>query len=279
MILVDSHVHIHDCFDLQVFLDSALANFTKEAVRWGQEDTFMAFLLLTESQGENWFHRLKGGLQDRGTTPDKPISNWTFHRTQEDCSLLAQSVNTQGIHMVAGRQIVAAENLEVLALATTELFEDGDPLIEVIQAVKERGGIPVIPWGAGKWTGKRGEFLRAIIEKAEDSSLFLGDNGGRPSILPRPRLFQLAEERSIRVLPGSDPLPFRSEARCAGSFGFSIPRVVSTEHPGQDLKRILLDPKTSFRTYGRLEMPHRFLRNQLAMQIIKRRNRRKKAIT
>ena len=273
MILVDSHVHIHGCFKLQVFLDSALANFMEEAGRCGHENDFTAFLLLTESKGENWFHRLKGGLQDRENGEDKIVNNWTFHPTREIYSLLARSLNGREIFMVAGRQILTRENLEVLALATTELFEDGNPLLEVIRAVRERGGIPVIPWGAGKWTGKRGEILKNLIEGAGDSSLFLGDNGGRPAILPRPRLFRLAEERGIRVLPGSDPLPFPSEVRRAGSFGLAIANMVNSEDPAEELKRILLDPKTPFRAYGRLEILHRFLRKQIAMQIKKRRNR------
>jgi len=60
MILVDAHVHIYDCFDIQTFLDSAFANFKAEAARCGQEDSFTAVLLLTETAKDNWFQRLAG---------------------------------------------------------------------------------------------------------------------------------------------------------------------------------------------------------------------------
>ena len=40
MILVDAHVHIYDCLDIQTFLDSALENFKAEAARCGQQNSF-----------------------------------------------------------------------------------------------------------------------------------------------------------------------------------------------------------------------------------------------
>lgn len=52
---------------------------------------------------------------------------------------------------MAGRQIVTAEKLEVLALGTDLDIDDGRPIREVLSLVTENGGLPVIPWGAGKW--------------------------------------------------------------------------------------------------------------------------------
>jgi hypothetical protein len=269
MILVDAHVHIYDCFDLQHFLDSAVKNFKAEAARWGQEDDFTALLLLTETAKENWFHRLAGYAGSRSGNGTESIGNWTFHRTNEDHSLYAQSEKSQGFFLIAGRQIVTAEDLEVLALMTDRQFEDGRPLEEVIQAVKETSAIPVIPWGFGKWMGKRGAILENILRKGKDSILFLGDNSGRPVFLPRPSLFEFAEKKGIRVLPGSDSLPFLSESQRVGCFGLSIHGTISREHPARDLKRIFLDPKTRFQAYGNLENPYRFFRNQLTAQIVK----------
>lgn len=275
MILVDAHVHIYDCFDLQHFLDSAVKNFKAEAARWDQEDDFTAFLLLTETAKENWFHRLAGYAGSRSGNGTESIGNWTFHRTNEDCSLYAQSEKSQGFFLIAGRQIVTAEDLEVLALMTDRQFEDGRPLEEVIQAVKETSAIPVIPWGFGKWMGKRGAILENILRKEKDSFLFLGDNSGRPVFLPRPSLFEFAEKKGIRVLPGSDSLPFLSESQRVGSFGLSIEGTITRERPARDLKRILLDPKTRFQAYGNLEHPYRFFRNQLRARIVKRRRKQK----
>ena len=269
MILVDAHVHIYDCFDLQSFLDSALKNFKAEAARCGQENSFTALLLLTETAKENWFHRLAGYAGNKSGTGTKSIGYWTFHRTNENCSLYARRRDNQELFLIAGRQIVTAEGLEVLALATAQTFTDGSPTVELIEAVKESSGIPVIPWGFGKWMGKRGAILKNILRKEKDSFLFLGDNSGRPVFLPRPSLFELAKEKGIRVLPGSDSLPFPSESHRVGSFGLSIQETITRERPASDLKRILLDPKTRFQAYGNLEHPYRFFRNQLTARIVK----------
>ncbi len=278
MILVDAHVHIYDCFDIQIFLDSAFANFKAEAARHGQQNSFTAFLLLTETARENWFHRLAGYAGGQTGTGTESIAKWTLHRTNESCTLYAQSENSQSLFLIAGRQIVTADNLEVLALATGKTFRDGSPIVELIEAVKKSGAIPVIPWGFGKWIGRRGVILKNLLETAKDPGFFLGDNRGRPVFWPRPSLFELAKTKGIRVLPGTDCFPFPSESYRAGSFGLSIQGTQGTitpEHPARDLKRILLDPKTRLQAYGDLEHPYRFFRNQLTAQIVKQRHKQK----
>ncbi|OEU78091.1 MAG: hypothetical protein BA872_00195 [Desulfobacterales bacterium C00003060] len=105
MIFVDAHVHIYDCFDLETFLDSALENFRAEAARCQQEDAFTALLLLTETAKENWFHRLAGYAGNQSGNRTESIGNWTFHRTNEDYSLYAQSEKSQGFFLIAGCQI------------------------------------------------------------------------------------------------------------------------------------------------------------------------------
>ncbi len=275
MILVDAHVHIYNCFDLELFFDSAFANFRSEAARLGHVDDFTGILLLTETSKDNWFECLTGYAGGKDGIGSKPIGNWTFHHTNETCSLCIRNGTNESLFLIAGRQIVTEENLEVLALITEREFEDGLPLTEMIQSVRNYGAIPVIPWGFGKWAGRRGAILREILEANNDVEVFLGDNGNRPSFLPRSSHFKLAEMEGIRVLPGSDPLPFASESCRPGTFGFSVEGSITSQHPAKDLKRILLDPSTRPRAYGLLEKPYRFLRNQLAMQILKRLNKPK----
>jgi len=137
----------------------------------------------------------------------------------------------------------------------------------------EYGGIPVVPWGFGKWMGKRGNILSEFLEKGSSFPLFLGDNSGRPSFLPRPPQFRMGKENGVQVLPGSDPLPFPSECRKPGSFGFAISGSVDPDKPGYAIRRILLDSLTRPISYGQLETLPRFLRNQLFMQLLKLKNR------
>jgi len=135
--------------------------------------------------------------------------------------------------------------------------------------VIKSGAIPVIPWGFGKWVARRGKILRNFLEKNQFSPLFLGDNGGRPGFWPRPSYFKKAEENGLRVLPGSDPLPLTSESSRPGSFGFSFQGTLDPRHPGMDIKKILLDPKTHLQPYGSLENPYRFAYKQLAIRLNK----------
>ena len=72
-------------------------------------------------------------------------------------SLTASSKSGQDLSIVAGRQIVTAENLEILALGFDAGLDDGLPIDEVILAVQAAGALCVLPWGFGKWTGKRGQ--------------------------------------------------------------------------------------------------------------------------
>jgi len=270
MILIDAHVHIYDCFDLKKFFDAAYANFKSEADRLGYGDDFAAILLLAETSKENWFNRL-GDYADGKDLPDnKKTGKWTFHRTGESCSLLARSKDDKVLFLVSGRQIVSAENLELLALCTIKSFEDGTPIIELIELIKEVEGIPVIPWGLGKWFGMRGNILSEYLKTLKDSKVFLGDNSGRPTFLPLPSHFQLAKKKGIHILPGSDPLPFATEYNNVGSFGFIIPGIISEDHPAKELKQTLMKPTLSIKSYGDFENSFRFFRNQIKMQLKKR---------
>lgn len=271
MILIDAHVHIYDCFDLEKLFDSAFANFKSEADRLGHGNNFTAILLLAETSNENWFNRLADYSEDENASGGKAIGNWTFHRTSEECSLIVRSNPDQVLFLISGHQIVSAENLEVLALATKSMFKDGTPIEDLIYEVNGCNGIPVIPWGFGKWTGSRGNILKNLIESAEGSNIFLGDNGGRSLLLPTPYQFRLAEKKRIKILPGSDPLPLAFECQRVGSFGLSLNRVISEEHPAKNLKQALTDPMIQFQSFGQLEHPFCFLRNQFEVRI--RRNK------
>jgi hypothetical protein len=270
LILLDAHVHIYPCFDLASFLDAALRNFTQEAQERGCANRFVGVLLLTESVGHNWFARLRNDARGSDTNEKLDTGTWRTETTGEDCSLCVRTSASESLIIIAGRQIVTRENLEVLALCTDASFDDGLPLRTSVGAVRTAAGVPVIPWGAGKWLGKRGEVLRDLLESETSHTIFLGDNSARPKLWKNPVHFRFAREKGIRILPGTDPLPFRSESHRPGSFGAAVVGQLSLEYPGRDVKRILLDPSTQPQPYGYLETTYRFVRNQAAMQLRKR---------
>ena len=132
------------------------------------------------------------------------------------------------------------------------------------------GGLAVLPWGFGKWWGRRGRVLDRFLETADPGRVFLGDNGGRFAGAGEPRQFALARRRSIPILPGSDPLPLAGDAHRVGSYGFVLDGPLDSTRPAAALKARLLALRDQPRGYGRLQPLWHFLANQLGMQWRKR---------
>lgn len=266
LMLVDGHVHIHSCFDIEVLLDAALNNFQSL-----HHPNSAFFLVLTESRSQNYFQRLFQ-LGQGNEENELNLNNWQIVLTDESHSLYAKKSdaesNTQGIYLIAGRQIVTLEGLEVLALITDKTFPDGCPIEQTIQSVLNSGGIPVIPWGFGKWIGKRGRRLSELL-RSQIPNLFLADNSGRPIFWTEPAFFKQAKRQGIGILSGSDPFPFESEVKRPGSAGFSISGVLDPSKPAVSLRNLLLQPNSSPKLYGDLETSLNCLRNQVAIQFIK----------
>jgi hypothetical protein len=167
--------------------------------------------------------------------------------------------------IIAGRQVATHEGLEVLALATCRQFEDGLSVLETLKQVRASGGLAVVPWGFGKWWGRRGTLLTDVLESGELDAL--GDNGGRPRILSEPRQFSMARSKGLPILPGSDPLPFPGQERRVGSFGFVLEGMLSARTPARDLRRLLSARTRSVWRFGSLQRIGPFLSAQLRMQL------------
>jgi hypothetical protein len=256
---VDAHVHLHDCFQLQTFLDAAAAHARMESVRARVAPA--GVLLFAESSGAHRFRDLRDRFEELG------VAGWECRRTQERESVILVRDQGELLIAVAGRQIATAQQLEVLALCGDVEIGDGMPLAATIRQVQAAGALPVIPWGFGKWWFRRQRLVRAAVENAAQPGLFLGDNGGRPQWSRRPALFRLAEKRGIFALPGSDPLPFASEMGKVGRYGFVLDADLDAERPAAAIRRWLLGTARPPQTYGRREAALHFARVQLAMQV------------
>ncbi len=272
-VLADAHVHIHDCFDLDSMFDCAWSNFNQAAAALGQSAQVQYLLLLTESRWANYFERLRAD--------EVALQRWQVQPNSELCSLSLQRSTGKGtgqdassaarLTLVAGNQVVSQEGLELLTLGTEQRFEDGEPLVDSLQQATQAGAVCVIPWGFGKWMGRRGRVLEGLLADADLPPFHLGDNSGRPWFWPRPAPFSRGGSRARRVLPGSDPLPFTAEFWRAGSFGFHLPVSSEPAAPMQALAQALQAPAATLHAYGRQEGAVRFVRNQVAMQFRKRR--------
>jgi hypothetical protein len=265
-VLVDAHVHLYDGFAAGAFLDAAAANFAAAARALRLPADTPGMLLLAESQGVDAFSQLANG--------SRPAAPWRLEPTAEPVSLLASGPAGPPLALVAGRQIVTAEGLEVLALGTRARFADGQPARDALAAVLATGALAVLPWAVGKWTGRRGALIQELLQDLLTARLYAGDNGGRLAWWPRPRLLAQAERCGRPVLPGSDPLPLPAEVSKPGRYGFVAEVNLDRRGPFAPLKQWLDAQTTSPRPYGRLERPLVFVGHQIAMQVRKRGRRR-----
>lgn len=265
--LVDAHVHLHACFDLEQALEQAARNFRRAMMGLGVSAAdAVGCLMLTETARDDRFRAMSQA------TP-ATIGRWRVEPTQEPCSLTARAAGELLIAIVAGRQVVTREDLEVLALGTTQRFDDGEPIESTLQRVREAGALAVVPWGFGKWTGRRGRIVRGLIEQAPPQGLCLGDNGGRWRWGPYPRLLRQAQDRGLTVLPGSDPLPFPRQIHRLGGYGFVLPGALDPRTPAASVRRALGHAARPLRCFGSRQGTFGFVYWQIAMQLRKRMER------
>ncbi len=236
-LLVDGHVHVHAGYDRSRFLSAAADNLS----RFGDG---LPTLLLAEMGDDNVFEGWRGG--------DAP---WPLTRTDEGESLFLGS----RMLVVAGRQIVTAERIEVLALLTAEHFPDGRPLSEILEAIKAAGAIAVLPWGVGKWLGRRGREVAAAAARHE---VFMGDNAGRPVGWPAPKPF-----RERPVLPGTDPLRLPGQEGVVGTFGFAMLCDLDARRPAATIRAALRNLEGSPDSFGRRTGPIGFVRQQIGLRL------------
>ena len=269
--LIDGHVHYYPNFDRDRFFDSALANFRSAASAHATNTEYAGWLLLAESAGMHYFRLF------RDTAGQTAGGVWTIQETGEAESLVARRDTGEGLLLVAGRQVITAEGLEVLALCCDANPDDGRPLRAAVDAARGLDAIVVLPWAFGKWWLRRGDLIDEFVKSAEPTHIFLGDNGGRTRLGPRPRPFRVAESRGIRILPGSDAFPLSFDAGRTGSYGFVIDGTIERSRPAAGLKRLLRNGVETPLPYGDPIGVIGFCRNQLLVRLNAQRTRVRRA--
>lgn len=253
--LVDGHTHIHDNVDLSQFLDSACANFRRYGSSPDRDPD--AVLCLADFNGAEGFSRLlarfEAGHCDR----------WELSKIDD---VLVCAKNTEGdtLWIVAGRQLVTAERIEVMALGCVQPLVDGLSLQDTLNAILDVQALPVLPWGVGKWLGKRGRQVKEAMTQY-GAKIALGDNGGRPWFWYS-SLLALARKIDVRVIPGTDPLRVNSDFLRGGSFGVAIDGSFNRMKPLLSIKLALNNGTVRFRTFGKTFGLIPFLRCQYALR-------------
>lgn len=262
-LFVDAHVHIYDVYDLDALFDAAMRNFARAAEAAGLAKAPRDhMLLLTETVNDHAFDALASG--------ERVPRRWKISSTNEP-AVLRVSLADASLWIVAGRQIATREDLEVLALGTTRRFADKEPIKVSLAESDESAALTALPWGFGKWWGARGGIIKGLINSTRTRPLYIGDNGGRLSMSGRPSLFAVGERAGLKVLPGTDPLPFAGQEQRVGSFGMILEDWQPDEPPLAQLVKRLAGKGAAPRDFGHLTGVTDFVKLQIAMQLRKRR--------
>jgi len=255
---VDAHVHFYHLRLVEPTLDAALGNLRRVARR---AHGLIGVLLLTQARFEHVFEELESLTS---------IGDWTLRSAAHEAQTLIARRDGAELAIVCGRQIRAEAGLEVLALGTQHTFPEDRPLAATIDAVHDSGALAVLPWGFGKWLGRRGVLVRATLTSEGRDRLFLGDNGGRLALAPTPAIVRGFEQLGFRVLPGTDPFPFGGDFRRVGAFGFLADVADPGDASWSCLREWLIRSPVSPRRFGDACRPARFVFNQIGIQIYNR---------
>ncbi len=144
-LIVDGHVHIYDCGDLDKFFDMAINNMDNMYKSiYPEDNNYQKALLFTEGKNNDYFSRFKAN-DNFGKH-----SEYKFENIQEDCSLILSKNNEPRCYIISGRQIVTREKLEVLSIASSQNIEDGLSIEDVVKKLLDNQQIVIINWGVGK---------------------------------------------------------------------------------------------------------------------------------
>ena len=249
-VVVDGHVHVYDLFDPETFLAAVELNLQN----FGDGPKV---LMLAEGRSADWFGGLRAGSA-------RLPAGYAVEATGEDSSLMLTKFGKPLCWVIAGRQIVTAEDLEIIRIGSPEVIPDGHPIDQVVKQVLDGPGIAVLAWGVGKWLFGRGRIIGRIQREFFGPRLFVGDNRGRPVWWGRPRQFDRARRLGMQVLAGSDPLPFAEEQELVGSYGFTLDCAWDPRAPAHSVLSALTQgaPAT---TVGHRDGPMAFFSRQWGM--------------
>ena len=251
-IAIDAHVHIYDMARAEDILRSSVRNFARAS----GTSSRTAALMLTESANFDAFSR----LWEAASAGDVKLER------REERELLCAALDGWRLLILAGRQIVSAEGLEVHALCTTARAPDGKPLAHLLDELDDADALVALPWAVGKWLGPRRGAIKSALMSRNPGRLFLSDNSARPQLWHEP-LFRQAERLGAKVLAGSDPLPLPGAERRVGSVGCAIRARLSDSTPVSDLKEALRDPRRPIRRFGTMDTPMQLLANQMRLRV------------
>ena len=212
--IVDTHVHLRDGVRVEQLLDVAAANFKTQLESQNKSAAqACCVLFMTESSGEQCFNQCQCG---------NVFGGWRFEHVLGEHFVLMTHEQKENIGLVRGQQIVCKENIEVLWVGGCDETLQGKGAIEVLDKLADLGGLVILPWGLGKWTGRRKRVVEEILSSFSHDKLLIGDTPLRGSLFSQQRFMQRLTDAGYMLLPGTDPLPIHGGQQRVGLNGIVI---------------------------------------------------------
>ncbi len=238
-LVIDTHLHFYPFYDVGKAFAALHSNLSSSD--FCQDATIVG--ILTESNGCHFFKQVK-------ENPEKfQLSHFKINFCRG--AIVVKMPEYPEMYILPGRQIVTAENIELLCLLVDCEIEDGLPARMVIKRICEQNGVPVIAWSPGKWQFKRRRIVKDLVLKHKPGSLLIGDTALRPAGWPLHGLMKLAVSKGLGVVSGSDPFPLEGEEKTMGKFGILLEFDMNSSDLITGLRAVLLNPATIMTCIGR----------------------------
>jgi hypothetical protein len=255
-LLIDGHVHIYPNFDFPTLISNTLKNAIIAQRTSANRDDAIKVWLLTERHDTTAFDML---------AQQPVIEGYTIHKTKENESLLIKNAGTKEpiLYIIAGRQIITKNNLEICCLCSR--FYKEDRLLsefDLVQEITKSGGIPTLNWAPGKWFGQRGKLVRTLMENLQSNQMLISDTSMRPTFWATPKLMIAAEKKGFKAIAGSDPLPFDGEEKMIATYASIVTGEFDYDKPAASIKKLFLNPETKLTRCGKRSKPIQWLGRQ-----------------
>jgi len=254
-LLIDGHVHVYPHYNLKSVLQNGISNLTLAARK---SSAFNA--KITENYSDDvfpvWFlaERSDCNFFEDAIKMKKKVENNGFRMipSDETETLIVEKAGKPILYILAGRQIVTKEGLEILSIASNLFQKDREKTIDdVISSIVDANGVPTLNWAPGKWFFNRGKAVKRLLEEKSPENLLICDTSLRPTVWPTPRQMATAIKRGVKVIAGSDPLPFYDEEKYIGSYGFCLTGEFNHQRPAFSIRSLLRKPDKNIFLIGK----------------------------
>ncbi len=260
LILVDTHTHYYPFCSFTKYFDYAYLNMQTAAKENNSAQSFSAILCLLETATSHNYQ----DLLDIANSTTK-MGEWQLESLDDNKLLKLSQSDEKELYILPGQQIITSENLELLIIGNTEKIPHKKSVNTYLEKYS-KAHLLILPWGVGKWLGKRGRIVSQLIQH-KNYAFTLGDNSARPSLWRYVPQFTQARKKGIRILAGSDPLPIHKQYKKVAIYGSAMTGSLQQQGLADQLREIILNAETDIKNYGHRDGLLRFVFNQLLLRI------------